>query len=494
VQHRDASTAPFTETEHSWSTQQANGIVTVNLTQEKAYTYDGTADNPRITQTDYQHDSFGNVTKKSELGDTSVTGDERFTYTEYATNPTAWILNTPKHSFIHKADDQTKVSERWLTYDNHLGIDDPPTKGDLTKAVAWLNTQGATNPVTQYAYDSFGNQTAVTDANNHTTTTAYDATGTYPISTTNAKTQTTTMQYDLGTGNLLSKTDPNGVTTSYTYDVFGRVTKEIKPLDSSSFPTVSYTYFTDGIAPEGTLVAKRETSGAAGTLDTYTWLDGSGRTLQTRGESEDATQQIVTDTFYDPVGKVSKETVPALAALSTTYQPSAPGTRSTTYSYDALGRANIVTNPKGDPKTISFDHWKETIVDENGHIKREYKNAFGKIIQVDEVLAGVTSDTEYTYDTLDNLTKITDAPGNETTFTYDSLGRKKSQTDPDMGTWQYEYDGVGNLTKQTDHRGVALTKTYDDLDRLIKTDHPIDADVLYTYDGQRQNRHADLGD
>jgi YD repeat-containing protein len=167
--------------------------------------------------------------------------------------------------------------------------------------------------VTQYSYDSFGNQTSVTDANNHTTTTAYDTTGTYPISTTDAKNQTTTVNYDLGTGNLLSETDPNSFTTTYTYDVFGRVTKEIKPLDSSSFPTVSYTYFTDGIAPEGTLVAKRETSGQAGTLDTYTWVDGNARTIQTRAESETAGQQIVTDTFYDPNGKISKETVPSLA-------------------------------------------------------------------------------------------------------------------------------------------------------------------------------------
>src|SRR5918992_4532334 len=184
---------------------------------------------------------------------------------------------------------------------------------------------------------------------------------------------------------------------AYTYDVFGRITKEIKPLDSSSFPTVSYTYFTDGIAPEGTLVAKRETSGQAGTLDMYTWVDGNARTIQTRAESETAGQQIVTDTFYDPNGKISKETVPSLAASSTTYQPPAPGTRSTTYSYDALGRVNIVTNPKGDAKTIAYDHWKETTVDENGHIKREYKNAFAKIIRIDEVLNSLPIDTEYTY-------------------------------------------------------------------------------------------------
>jgi YD repeat-containing protein len=319
LQSRDNQQNPFAETEYTWGSTTNNGIFTVTLTQEKQYTYDGTVENPKVVQTEYRYDGFGNVTKKAERGDTAVTGDERFTSNEYTVNPTAWILNTVKHTFVNKADDQTKVSERWFTYDNHLGIDEPPTKGDLTKEVTWLNTQGASNPMTQYSYDSFGNQTSVIDANTHTTTTAFDTTGTYPVSTTNAKTQTATTTYDLGTGNLLAKTDPNGFATSYTYDTFGRLTKEIKPYDTSSFPTTTYTYFTDGIAPEGTLVAKREVSGAAGTLDTYTWIDGSGRTIQTREESETTGQQIVTNTFYDPTGNVLKETVPALAPHSTTY-------------------------------------------------------------------------------------------------------------------------------------------------------------------------------
>jgi YD repeat-containing protein len=75
---------------------------------------------------------------------------------------------------------------------------------------------------------------------------------TYPTSITNAKNQTTTFSYDLGTGNVLSKTDPNNLTTAYAYDVFGRVTKEIKPYDSSSSPTTQYQYFADGVSPDST--------------------------------------------------------------------------------------------------------------------------------------------------------------------------------------------------------------------------------------------------
>jgi len=483
VQTRDNQGNPFVETENTWSSSQSNGVYTVNLTQEKNYTYDGSATGPKVSETDYQYDSYGNVTKKSELGDIGTTNDERFSYFEYTMNPSLWIINSVKHTYLNGSDDATKISENWFYYDGHAWTDDAPTKGDVTKDVKWSNVAGLSSPTTLYEYDSYGNQTKITDANNRATQQTYDASATYPISTTNAKNQTTTTNYDLGTGNLLSKTDPNGFVTSYVYDVFGRISKEIKPYDSASFPTVNYQYFNDGTAPEGTLVSKRQTSGASGTLDSYTWFDGLGRKAQTRAPAENTGNQIVTDTFYDPTGEIAKQTVPHLDILSTSYLTPLLGTKNTTASYDPIGRVSIIINPKGGSKTVAYDHWKETVIDENGHIKREYVNAYNKINKVEEVNGVNIYTTNYEYDSRDNLTKITDAVNNISTFTYDSLGRKISQVDPDIGTWQYEYDGVGNLTKQIDNRNISVLKTYDDLDRITKTDYPTDTDTTYTYDG-----------
>lgn len=482
-QTTDATNNPYTRTEDTWSAVSANGIYTSNLTSEKNYTYDSSSSNPKVTENDFQYDTYGNVTKQSQLGDTSTNTDNRFVYNEYTYNPTAWIVNTTSHSYLNASDDAIKVSENWFYYDGNANSTDTPSKGDLTKEVKWLDTIGGTNPTTQYGYDTYGNQTSVTDANNHTTTTSYDtAMHTYPISTTNAKNQTSTVSYDPGTGNVLSKTDPNGISTSYTYDVFGRVTKEIKPYDSSSFPTTQYQYFTDGAAPEGTLVSKRETPGTSGTLDSYLWTDGLSRKIQTRSPAENTTQQIVTDTFYDPTGQIAKLSIPHFDTLSTSYAAPVTGIRNTLTSYDPVGRPITITNTKGDVKTISYDHWKETTIDENGHITRNYKNAFNKISKVDEVDRGITYSTTYAYTPRDQLSTITDAVGNTTSFVYDSLGRKTSQADPDMGTWKYEYDGVGNLTKQTDNRNIAVAKTYDELDRITKTDYPTDTDAAFSYD------------
>lgn len=845
VQTRDLQDNPYVETENTWSSTSSNGIYTAKLDKETQYTYDGTASNPKVEETEFTYDTYGNIIKQSEKGDTSTTIDDRFTYNEYTINTSSWIVNTLRHTYKHASNDSTKVSESWFYYDNNTWIDDAPTKGDLTKEVKWL--QGGTSPTTLFAYDTYGNRTQVTDANNHQMTYTFDSTGTYPTSITNAKNQTTVINYDLATGNLLSKTDPNGNTTTYLYDVFGRITKEIKPSDTSEYPTTQYTYLIDGIAPEGIRISKREVSSSSATLDTFTFSDGLGRTIQTRHDAEDTSKQIVTDTFYDTTGEVKKETVPyhdsasvttlptptpppatkfgdgsngdvaifsnvtetpidssvnatastttatvgqglnfapnqivffhqtqgtnagkwefarvedysgttltLTTALTNSYSSSGnnraqvrvvpqynnvtvysggtwtakpwngytggilavlvkgtltvngtitatgkgfrggveghddhgwtgegttfsveniadpvgngggsshvssaggghaetiygnegtigssegtsdlttmvfggggaggssyntdgaggigggivfvssktisvngqmtsagtnggntmngrpgaggaggsillksqnvalgsnlvttpygnagigggdpravrgsvgrirvayensvtgstnptastaqeqvplipaglvattasisasgvyvdpdPSAKYTEYTYDPASRVTIVKNPKGDTKTIAYDHWKETTIDENGHIKREYNNAFDKIVKVEEVMGASNSATIYSYDALDQLTQIVDDLANIFAFTYDTLGRKISQTDPDMGTWTYEYDGVGNLTKQKDNRNIEVTKTYDEINRLTKTDYPTQADNTFLYD------------
>jgi YD repeat-containing protein len=485
----------FTKTEQNWGTSQTNGIYTVKLNQEKKYTHDGVTDNPKVTQIDYTFDAYGNITKKSEQGDVSIAGDERHSYSEYVYNPSLWIVDKVKHSFLRGSDDATKVNESWYYYDGHAGLDDVPARGDLTKEEKWF--EGGTNPVVKYEYDTYGNQTKVIDANNHSTQYIFgltDSTYTYPERMINAKNQQFNSSYDLGTGNLLSKTDPNGYKTSYTYDVFGRPTKEIQPYDSSSLPTVSYQYFFDGVAPEGVLISKREVSAASGTLDTYTFSDGFGRIVQTRADAEDSSKQIVVNTFYNSLGLVEKQTVPYLDAVSTSYATPLSGVRNTITSYDPIGRVISVINPDETSSTTAYDHWVVTNTDENTHKKKQYFNAYGKIVQIDELNTSQTYTTKYKYNARDELTKITDSAGNNSDFVYDSLGRKITQTDPDLGTRRYTYDPVGNLLSQKDNRGITTTYSYDELDRITKADYPQDTDATYTYDTEKVGTLTEVHD
>lgn len=115
--------------------------------------------------------------------------------------------------------------------------------------------------------------------------------------------------------------------------------------------------------------------------------------------------------------------------------------------------------------------------------------------------------TLYTYDALDNLTCAVQKGGDTTAFTscaaapatwrprsfsYDSLSRLTSATNPESGTIAYTYDLNGNLatrnTPSPNQTGTQKTQhsyTYDVLNRLIThTDiTPSNASEKYAYDG-----------
>ena len=74
--------------------------------------------------------------------------------------------------------------------------------------------------------------------------------------------------------------------------------------------------------------------------------------------------------------------------------------------------------------------------------------------------------TTYTYDTLDNLTLVTDADDNDITMTYDGLGRKTETIAPDMGRWYCTYDPAGNLLSQVDANKQATNFSYDARDQV----------------------------
>ena len=96
--------------------------------------------------------------------------------------------------------------------------------------------------------------------------------------------------------------------------------------------------------------------------------------------------------------------------------------------------------------------------------------------------------TTYTYNAAGNLMTVKDTKGSVTTIHYDTLGRKKDMTDPDMGSWQYTYDLNGNLETQTDAQGQLIRFAYDELNRVTTKSyehslHPdADSPVAYLYD------------
>jgi RHS repeat-associated protein len=80
--------------------------------------------------------------------------------------------------------------------------------------------------------------------------------------------------------------------------------------------------------------------------------------------------------------------------------------------------------------------------------------------------AGITRKwMTFAYDDSGNLTQRADSDGNTTTYTYDNLNRRDSETLPGARTNCYAYDKNGNLISVADGSGTT-SYTYDEINRL----------------------------
>jgi len=420
-------------------------------------------------------------------------------------------------------------------YDN-LPIGQVGMQGSLTRKLKFYDVPLATSiqgitlhgADATYGYDaSYGNQTTATTytgpgtgslsgsawtlstpgqgSTPRTTTTTYDGTFhafptqmTHP--TVNGVTLTDQAGYDYHMGVMTQTVDFNLNVSNADYDSFGRLVKLIKPGDSESIPTVQAIY-SDTAVPFQYIVARQEVAGQSGAnRPSQMFYDGLGQQIQTKDESQGpgGEQNIVADNVYDGIGDKTGSTQPRYVANTScsfwSYCPlPGSGLNWTITSYDALSRQLVVTNP--DTTATSMTYWMPpggngpatTRVDGNLHKQQSFYDILGRLTLVSE-FTGTNpwtwyANTSYTYSPLDLLTQTQDNVGNTAHMYYDSLGRKTSISDPDMGSFGYVYDPNGNLTQQTDAKGQVISFSYDLLDRMTQTGYSTgDATDYYHYD------------
>ncbi|MFC1699881.1 toxin TcdB middle/N-terminal domain-containing protein [Candidatus Omnitrophota bacterium] len=451
-----------------------SGCTFAYLVEEIASNYDGYII-PKATKAIYEYDDYGNPTKLTSLGDVDIIGDERVQHTEYTYNTSSWIVDRPTHVWLIGIDSQN-VSESWYYYD---------TTGNLMKEEVWLDTT-AGRLETSYTYDIYGNVETTTDARENTTTTTYEETyHTYPLTIRNVSGHTLQYTYDPKTGQILSTTDPNDQTTTNKYDVFGRLDKVFGPNDDSSHPATWYEYQISPSPAKITSYVREEhnTDNPDKIRTSLSFVDGLGRTIQTKTEAEDHSKQIVSGTVvFNSRGEVKQKYLPYLTDKTSEYTaPDLSGPRAS-FEYDGLGRTVKTINPDSTYRTIQYAPNMVTVTDENDHQTKKYNDAYGQTTRIEEFNQGQTYVTRYAYDSQGNLLETIDDQNNTTNIAYDSLGRKTSMDDPDMGHWEYEYDQNGNLIKQTDAKDQILEFSYDSLNRLTGKQADGQTIVSYSYD------------
>ncbi|HEY2710739.1 MAG TPA: Ig-like domain-containing protein [Caulobacteraceae bacterium] len=385
--------------------------------------------------------------------------------------------------------------------------------GQVLTAIQSL-TSGTTT--TTYAYNGVGQLLSETQdsgaADARTTSTTYNVLG-QVLTTTSGDGGVTHFAYDTA-GRLISKTDPMGNRSLYYYDVDGRLLYQIDPAGD----VAQYAYDAFGERTDTTTYA---TAIASATLSTLTGgfvvsalttavagLTGAADThadYNVTGTLADTIDALGTHTTfaYDAFGDVVTQTNALTSTVSTQVASAYNGlglltslTRdaqsgglhlTTSYQYDAFGRAVLMTDPNGLVRQNVYDQAGrtiQTIQDPGGaghlNLTTTYAyNADGDVISMTDPNGAVTT---YAYTLFDRSITVTTPLGIATTTTKNAWGQTVTFTDGLGHQTVYVYDADGNLTKTTDAAGAVTQAVYDLDDRATSMTDARGVVTTYTYD------------
>lgn len=280
----------------------------------------------------------------------------------------------------------------------------------------------------------------------------------------------------------MDEEDANGVVDSIFYDdPLDRETKEIQANNLPDFRRQERTIYHDA----SNRIENRSDRFVFGDdlSKSENYYDGFGRTTETRDYESDG-GYIATRTEFDALGRIKRSTNP--------YRPlSNEQAKWKSTRYDPLSRIEETETPDGAITKTTFIGNETIVTDAALRSRKSRVDALGRLTRVyeDPVLPNdqipqnrLNYETIYEYDALGNLN--TAIQGEQTrSFTYDSLSRLRTATNPESGTVTFTYDANSNLLTKTDARGIVVTHTYDALNRPLTKDYSdTTPDVAYTYE------------
>jgi RHS repeat-associated protein len=438
----------------------------------------------RESITDNTYNSSGLVSAVSSIPDTSNAAEDTCTVTSYATNGAGFVDLTAEVSVYTEPCNGsgngagTLISQTENFYDGQeFGV---VTDGNLTKsaqatALDYFDT-------TTYTYDEYGRVLTSTNPDGAVTTTAYTpAAGAQPtsVSVTDPMGLVTTTTYDPARDLALTVTSPDGDSTTTAYDALGHKTAEWTAGNPVSGPaTTTWSYTVSSTAPSVATENDLEPGGNYLTTDTIT--DSFGNTREVQAETASGGTDI-TDTTYDSDGWKALDSGPyyvsgppsgTLVEAASTSVPDETG-----YVYDGDGRVirqvayddgtekyETDTAYGGDYTTVTPPAGgtpETTWTDGRGLTTEIWQYHAGAPVTVIDEPATDYDQTLYTYTAAGKLATITDAAGNQWSYTYDLLGDQLSASDPDAGASTSTYDAAQRLMTVTDARGKTTAYTYD---------------------------------
>lgn len=322
---------------------------------------------------------------------------------------------------------------------------------------------------------------------------------------------------------VTSITDPAGQTISLTYDEQRRVQR----ADGLGGESVLYSYSATGDLETAT----RSRQGEQITF-TYEYDSDHRITKVTMPDMVVESTSIAdvlgrVDTSGDARGNEFNRTFDR--ASRTTVTTDMTDGMTVVQQTDSLGRPVSVTNQLGQTTRYEYKgtNRQPTVVHlpdaSRPPLRFEY-DAFGNVIRAEDIARGGDANGDgvddnpmlFEYDANNNLTKVTDARGLVTRYTFNAFNQQTSitraaetafaatatfeydastgflvrQTDFSGVTIDLEYDSLGNLTRETTASGTAdeivVEHAYDAFSRRISTEDAAGRITRYTYDGRDQ--------
>jgi RHS repeat-associated protein len=380
---------------------------------------------------------------------------------------------------------------------NHVTLS-TQSRGNPTQSSVWRNTTN-TWLSTNNTFNDLGHVLSTQDPLVHTTTFSYAdswsgstcgvGTNTQAYLTQTSAPNTTNSQgatvhhraqtsYYPCTGQKQSTRDENDILaartgTTYTYDLMFRPLTVTRTDGGQT----SYSYTDTSGAVSVTTTEKQDSTH---NIVSTSYADGLGRLKQTRLTS-DPEGTVYTDTTYDLLGRKASVSNPYRSTSDPTY-----GTAQ--YQYDPLSRVILEIPPDGSStsnnvhtsygaQTTGVLGLSTTVTDQAGKKRMSVTDALGRLVDVWEPdsSGNLVNETAYSYDALNNLLQVTQK-GNAAssqwrtrTFTYDSLSRLLTATNPETGLIQWTYNNDSNVLTKKDARNITITYHYDQLHRVATT-------------------------
>lgn len=459
-------------------------------------TGDAAITNPNGSITEFENGPEGFVAEPEVLA--TLVENEDGTFTHTIKRQTSYTFDSAG-KLLRIAD--LNGNKTTFTYDESGNLETAEDDLGRTLSFQWEEESGLLSEVTDsaersvsYAYDESGYLEEVTDVRGGHTSLTYDEDALLLTRTDPRENTALTNTYD-GAGRVLTQTDglgktstfsytgiepfttttvenPRGYTTEYEYD-HGALVKRIVAANTGEKATWTYVHDPDTLG----IIAITDPTGKT----SHATYDSRGNQTSTEDETGETTESVydslnnlleftdangVTTTYtYDENGNLLTSSTPLLGS-----EP--PETQTTTYIRGDESHpedVTAITDPR--EKTTHFTY-----------------NPAGYLVVVEDP---VGNETTYTYDSLGRqLTEVrpsgnveeAEPAAHTTTFTYDAAENRLSATDPLSHKREWTYDPNGNVATATDSNDHTTKYVYDAANRPISIERPDGQVQQTTYD------------